>query len=103
MRCIEIKKGASFVAHVRASYNKEVTSIAGWTIRSCVFFGDELVAELTVAVIDEGTGLFSLTGLATSAWPEGALTMDIQYVLPGGFKHRTPDLTIQCKPGRAYP
>lgn len=103
MRCIEIKKGASFVVQVQASLNKQVTNIAGWTIRSCIFFGDELVEELVPTVTDEATGRFSLTALDSSAWPEGTLTLDIQYLLPGGFKHRTPDLAIHCKPGRAYP
>ena len=56
----------------------------------------QLVAELSVAVVDAPNGLFDLTAPDTSSWPLDTLSQDIQYTDATGNVASTDTFTIQC-------
>lgn len=80
-----IKRGDTYLLDAQVSVDGTAKDMAGWTLRSQIRRNKVLVAECTVAWLDQVAGKYRLTVPAgTAGWPVDTLRQDIQYVSPAG-------------------
>lgn len=92
MTKIKFKRGDTFALDADVGQ-----SIVGWSIRSQVRFGDQLVATLTITATDEEAGTYRITAGDTSDWPAKQLAWDIEYTNDDGVVISTETITIDCQ------
>ena len=99
MAVIEFKRGDTFTlqGQVKDSEGTPI-DITGWSIRSHIRKGSELVIVLTVTFIDVLTGVYQLSATPedTSLFPVGQLVCDIEYTTAAGQVMSTETFEITC-------
>lgn len=95
---ISIKKGNTFAVQGTVS-GLDANGITNWTIKSQVRYGRNLVAELTVTIIDAISGIYQLTCSNTASWPTTVMQADIRYTTASGQIISTENFEIECRAG----
>ena len=98
---IEFKRGDTFTLPQLIFWeDKEQLkrhSLTGVTIKSQIRKGSALVDTLVPVITDELSGEFSLSqSEATTDWPTGELSMDIEFTLSTGQIISTATVSITC-------
>lgn len=89
---IKFKRGNSFILACQYKGGP----ITGWTIKSQLRKNGELVAELTVTIVNDATGDFKLEYSGdTLIWPASSLSCDIRYTTDTGQVISTETFLIE--------
>lgn len=91
------KRGDTFdyEAALTEGKNGPPIDITGWNIRSEIRTGtQQLIAALTVEILDATDGKYALTSGSTTGWPVGNAFMDIEYSENGKIKS-TETISVQ--------
>lgn len=94
---IVLKRGDTLLIEGRVKTNGVIQNITGWTIRSQVRDGPNLVAELSVTYEDRPTGFYRLRGEPTNSWPVKPLRCDIEYTTDTGQIASTETFVVQVQ------
>lgn len=99
MVSIKFKRGDTFVLDGVVSEAGQVLDITGWTVKSQVRLGAQLLAELQVQYTDRPNGKYRLLAdpVVTATWPVNKILADVEYTTAAGQVVSTETFEVDCQ------